>query len=140
MLKIVKTTKTQIRYLQKLLPSPTRIRENAISLTTFTTNGFDAIKIFIRDARNSYTNIYENNMNLAIFHQQSGNMIDAKLRYTIAYVFKKYHPEPLLGLAEIAIVKKQNKKAVKYFKKALPLITNKDQRTQIEQIMYEISI
>ena len=91
-------------------------------------------------AKNSYKNLYENNMNLALIHQQSGDILDAKLRYTIAHLFNKQHPEPLLGLAELAIQKKKNKIAVKYFTKALPLITNNQHKKQIQYIINEISI
>ena len=140
MLKIVKNTKTQLRYLKKLLPSPTNIKQNAISAVDFTKNGFASILLFIRDARNAYHVLYENNMKLALWHQENGNNLDAKLRYKIAYTFRKDHPEPLLGLAEIAITHKKHKKAVQYFTKALPLISCPEHRQQIERIIYEISI
>jgi hypothetical protein len=140
MKKIIRSIKSQFRYLRKLTPSLGSIKSNAQSSANLFTNGIASVKFFIRDARNSYKNLYENNMNLALFHQKNGNILDAKLRYAIAHLFNKNHPEPLLGLAEIAIQKKKNKKAVKYFTKALPLITNREHKKQIEYIIHEISI
>ena len=122
------------------MPSPKNIKENLKTSTNIFTNGIASIKIFIHEAQHSYKNIYTNNMNLALIHQQSGNILDAKARYTIAHFFNKNLPEPLLGLAEIAIQKKKNKQAVKYFKQALALITSKEHKQQIEYIINEISI
>lgn len=139
-MRITQSIKGQFRYLKKLTPSPKNIKEGATSSVSIFTNGIDSMKFFIRDAKTSYKNLYENNMNLALFHQKNGNILDAKLRYTIAHLFNKQHPEPLLGLAEIAIQNKKNQRAVKYFTKALPLITNREHKKQIEYIIHEISI
>lgn len=140
MKKIIRSIKGQWRYFKKLAPSLGNIKSNAKSSVNLFTNGIASVKFFIRDAKASYKHLYENNMNLALFHQKNGNNLDAKLRYTIAHLFNKQHPEPLLGLAELAIQKKKNKKAIKYFTQALPLVTNKEQRKQIEYIIHEISI
>jgi|GEM_PF-5413091 len=139
-MRIKRNIKSQLRYLKNLTPSPSAIKESAASSVSIFTNGIDSVKFFIRDAKTSYKKLYENNMNLALFHQKNGHIFDAKLRYIIAHWFNKSHPEPILGLAEIAIQNKKNKKAVKYFKQALPLITNREHKKQIEYIIHEISI
>jgi hypothetical protein len=139
-MKILRGIKGQFIYLKRLTPSPKRIKENAKLSVRIFTNGLTSIKILTKEAKTSYKNIYANNINLAIVHQKNGDILDAKLRYTIAHLCNKTLPEPLLGLAEIAIQKQNNKKAVKYFKQALILISNKEQQKQIEYIINEISI
>ncbi len=138
-MKIVKNIKISIRNIKNLLPSPTKIKSGFISFLKTFPDAIQNCKLFIKDAKKSYKNLYENNMKLAVFHLENGNIFDAALRYKIAHRFDKTRSEPLLGLAYVSIQRKQNQKAIKYFQSAIALIQNEEDKKQIEKIIYEIS-
>ena len=143
-MKTIKNIKNLYKNFKKTLPSIENIKLNVFKVKQeaphFGKNLVKNTKQFIKELKQSAKNVYENNMKLAVYHNQRGNVFDAIIRYKIAHFFNKKHPEPLLGLADIAIQKKQNKKAVYYFKKAKNLIENDEDKKQIETIIHEISL
>ena len=130
---------SKINTFKDILSSLLIIMESGIEIKQLIVNGIHQLKLLILNVKLYSKNAYETNMNLAIFHLQKGNMIDAKFRYYIARFADKKQAAPLLGLAEIAIHKEKYNQAELYLQLAITLAKNAKEKEEILAILKYIS-
>lgn len=88
---------------------------------------FKNSKIFqIRTIANEYnevkakiSNLYSTNMEVGIYHLHQGNFYDALFRFQLVNKFKPDTPEVLYQIGRCYLMKKNQEKAIKYFREAL---------------------
>jgi Tfp pilus assembly protein PilF len=139
MFKKNKKTKSKLDFLTPTVFSPVEnIVEAAFSVKNSCYDTLEYIKNYLKGANILRRDLYSANINLAVYHLQNGNVFDAKLRYHVARLLRKTSTEPLLSLAEIAILQKKIPKAKQYFHAALELSQNVEQKEQILSIIKQL--
>lgn len=98
-------------------------------------NGILKLITYAKYANFARKDLYTANINVGNFHRSNGNMFDAKMRYKMAFFFKKTETKPLLILAEIAISENKSKKTIKYLEKAIKISNNEEEKMKISSIL-----
>lgn len=109
--------------------------EAAVSTKNALYDHIEYIKNYLRGANILRKDLYSANISLAAYHLQNNHVFDAKFRYYVAHFLRKKSTEPLLGLAEIAIIQKKIPKAKKYFQKTLAISQSTQEQEEIQSII-----